>query len=68
MLPYFLQEVLMAELASKVKQPIVTVLEESELSEDFVRVAETKDIQPSSMKAYGLAGEKVCIVIVHYLL
>jgi nitrite reductase/ring-hydroxylating ferredoxin subunit len=35
---------------------------ESELSEDFVKVAETMDIQSSSMKAYDLAGEKVCIV------
>ena len=40
----------------------VTVWVESELSEDFVKVGETKDIQSSSMKAYDLAGEKVCIV------
>jgi len=32
------------------------------LSRDFVRVAETKDIQPSTMKAVDLAGERVCIV------
>jgi nitrite reductase/ring-hydroxylating ferredoxin subunit len=31
------------------------------LSEEFVRVAETKDIQSSTMKAFDLAGEKVCI-------
>jgi nitrite reductase/ring-hydroxylating ferredoxin subunit len=42
--------------------PSLVVWEESELSEDFVKVAETKDIQSSSMKAYDLAGEKVCIV------
>ena len=32
------------------------------MSEDFVRVAETNDIQPSTMKVYDLAGERVCIV------
>jgi nitrite reductase/ring-hydroxylating ferredoxin subunit len=32
------------------------------LSEDFVKVAESKDIGPSSMKAVDVAGEKVCIV------
>ncbi|HYZ59567.1 MAG TPA: Rieske 2Fe-2S domain-containing protein [Nitrososphaeraceae archaeon] len=31
------------------------------MSTDFVKVAETKDIQPSNMKGIGLAGEKVCI-------
>jgi nitrite reductase/ring-hydroxylating ferredoxin subunit len=33
-----------------------------ELSGDFVKAAETKDIQPSNMKAVDLAGERVCIV------
>jgi nitrite reductase/ring-hydroxylating ferredoxin subunit len=32
------------------------------LSGDFVKVAETKDIQPSTMKAVDLASERVCIV------
>ena len=32
------------------------------MSEDFVKVAETKDIQPSTMKAVDLASERVCIV------
>jgi nitrite reductase/ring-hydroxylating ferredoxin subunit len=32
------------------------------LSGDFVRVAETKDIQPSTMKVVDLASETVCIV------
>jgi len=32
------------------------------LSENFVKVAETKDIGPSSMKAVDLEGEKVCII------
>jgi glycine betaine catabolism B len=32
------------------------------LSEGFVKVAETKDIQPSNMKAVDVAGERVCIV------
>jgi nitrite reductase/ring-hydroxylating ferredoxin subunit len=32
------------------------------LSEDFVKVAQTKDIQPSTMKAVDLASERVCIV------
>jgi nitrite reductase/ring-hydroxylating ferredoxin subunit len=32
------------------------------LSEDFVKVAESKDIEPSSMKAVDVAGEKVCII------
>jgi glycine betaine catabolism B len=31
------------------------------LSEDFVKVAETKDIQPSTMKAVEVAGEKICV-------
>jgi nitrite reductase/ring-hydroxylating ferredoxin subunit len=31
------------------------------LSEGFVKVAETKDIQPSNMKAVDIAGERVCI-------
>jgi nitrite reductase/ring-hydroxylating ferredoxin subunit len=28
---------------------------------DFVKVAETKDIQPSQMKAVEVDGEKVCV-------
>jgi glycine betaine catabolism B len=32
------------------------------LNEDFIKVAESKDIGPSSMKAVEVAGEKVCIV------
>ena len=32
------------------------------MSEDFVKVAESKDIGPSSMKAVDVAGEKVCII------
>ncbi|MGH9982342.1 MAG: Rieske 2Fe-2S domain-containing protein, partial [Nitrososphaeraceae archaeon] len=32
------------------------------MSADFVKVAETKDIQSSKMKAIDLAGERVCIV------
>jgi nitrite reductase/ring-hydroxylating ferredoxin subunit len=32
------------------------------LSEGFVKVAVTKDIQPSNMKAVDVAGERVCIV------
>ena len=32
------------------------------MSEDFVKVAESKDIEPSSMKAVDVAGERVCIV------
>jgi 3-phenylpropionate/trans-cinnamate dioxygenase ferredoxin component len=32
------------------------------LSEDFVKVAESKDIEASSMKAVDVAGERVCIV------
>lgn len=32
------------------------------MSADFVKVAETKDIKPSTMKAIDLAGERVCIV------
>jgi hypothetical protein len=34
----------------------------SELSEDFVKVAETKDIQPSQMRGVQVNGENVCIV------
>jgi nitrite reductase/ring-hydroxylating ferredoxin subunit len=32
------------------------------LSEGFVKVAESKDIEPSSMKAVEVAGEKACII------
>jgi nitrite reductase/ring-hydroxylating ferredoxin subunit len=32
------------------------------VNNDFVKVAETKDIQPSTMKAVDLASERVCIV------
>ena len=31
------------------------------MSEDFLKVAETKDIQPSTMKAAEVAGEKICV-------
>jgi nitrite reductase/ring-hydroxylating ferredoxin subunit len=34
----------------------------SEVNNNFVKVAETKDIQPSTMKAVDLATERVCIV------
>ena len=32
------------------------------MSEGFVKVAESKDIAPSTMKAVDVAGEKVCII------
>ena len=32
------------------------------MSENFVKVAETKEIAPSSMKAVEVEGEKVCII------
>ncbi len=32
------------------------------MSEDFVKVAESKDIGPSTMKAVSVADEKVCII------
>ena len=32
------------------------------MSENFVKVAETKEIAPSSMKAVVVEGEKVCII------
>jgi nitrite reductase/ring-hydroxylating ferredoxin subunit len=32
------------------------------VNNNFVKVAETKDIQPSAMKAVDLASERVCIV------
>src|ERR671926_1771766 len=31
------------------------------LSEDFVKVADTKDIQPSQMKEVEVNGEKICV-------
>jgi glycine betaine catabolism B len=31
------------------------------LSEDFVKVADTKDIQPSQMKEVEFNGEKICL-------
>ncbi|HEY6883766.1 MAG TPA: non-heme iron oxygenase ferredoxin subunit, partial [Nitrososphaeraceae archaeon] len=33
----------------------------SVLIEDFVKVADTKDIQSSQMKAVEVAGEKICV-------
>jgi len=33
-----------------------------ELTEDFVKVAESNEIAPSSMKAVDIAGERVCII------
>ena len=35
------------------------------LNDDFVKVADTKDIQPSQMKAVEVAGESICIVNVN---
>ena len=32
------------------------------MSEDFVKVAELRDVGPSTMKAVDEAGEKVCII------
>lgn len=32
------------------------------MSEDFVEVADTKDIPSSQMKAVDVAGEKICVV------
>jgi 3-phenylpropionate/trans-cinnamate dioxygenase ferredoxin component len=31
------------------------------MNEDFVKVAETKDIQPTQMKAVKVAGEDICV-------
>ncbi|HET7344629.1 MAG TPA: non-heme iron oxygenase ferredoxin subunit [Nitrososphaeraceae archaeon] len=31
------------------------------MSEDFVKVVDAKDIQPSTMKAVEIAGEKICV-------
>jgi glycine betaine catabolism B len=37
----------------------------AELSnKDFVKVAETKDIQPTNMKTVEVAGEKICLASV----
>jgi glycine betaine catabolism B len=33
----------------------------SALSDDFVKVADTKDIQPSQMKEVEVNGEKICV-------
>ena len=32
------------------------------MSEDFVKIADTKDIQPSQMKEVQVAGENICVV------
>ncbi|HEX5904504.1 MAG TPA: hypothetical protein VFY50_00485 [Candidatus Nitrosocosmicus sp.] len=32
------------------------------MNEDFVRVAEKNELQPSTMKSFDFAGERVCIV------
>jgi nitrite reductase/ring-hydroxylating ferredoxin subunit len=32
------------------------------LSDDFVKVAESKDIEPSTMKVVDIEGEKVCVI------
>jgi glycine betaine catabolism B len=37
-------------------------LNELILSEDFVKVADTKDIQPSHMKGVQVDGENICVV------
>jgi glycine betaine catabolism B len=34
------------------------------MEENFVKVAETKDIQPSQMKAVDVNGERICVAIV----
>lgn len=31
------------------------------MNRDFVKVAETKDIQPTNMKTVEVAGEKICL-------
>jgi nitrite reductase/ring-hydroxylating ferredoxin subunit len=31
------------------------------LAEEFVKIADTKDIPPSQMKAVEVAGEKICV-------
>jgi glycine betaine catabolism B len=33
----------------------------TEMNRDFVKVAETKDIQPTNMKTVEVAGEKICL-------
>ena len=33
----------------------------AEINRDFVKVAETKDIQPTNMKTVEVAGEKICL-------
>jgi glycine betaine catabolism B len=33
----------------------------ADLNKDFIKVAETKDIQPTNMKAVEAAGEKICL-------
>ncbi|MGC2573304.1 MAG: non-heme iron oxygenase ferredoxin subunit [Candidatus Nitrosopolaris sp.] len=34
----------------------------AKINEDFVKVAETKDIQSTKMKAIEVAGENICLV------
>jgi nitrite reductase/ring-hydroxylating ferredoxin subunit len=33
----------------------------AKMNRNFVKVAETKDIQPTNMKAVEVAGEKICL-------
>src|SRR6266581_9643918 len=33
----------------------------AEMKRDFVKVAETKDIEPTNMKTVEVAGEKICL-------
>jgi glycine betaine catabolism B len=34
----------------------------AKINGDFVKVAETKDIQPTKMKAVEIAGENICLI------
>ena len=36
------------------------------LSKDFVKVADTKDVEPSQMKAVEVGDENICIIIVEW--
>ena len=56
--PYFLQKIQMKCIYTiESKRTMVLVM-----NNDFIRVAVTKDIQPSQMKEVEVAGEKVCVI------
>ncbi len=56
---YFIKYEIQIENHNKDRTQIKMVLV---LSQDFVKIADTKDIQPSHLKEVQVEGENICIV------